>query len=503
MAELAEADQERVAEILKSQYRRLNTIYSITDAYSQMLPFQMNPAQEKLFRNSGHRNIILKARQHGFSTLICLWGLDTALFNSNVNVVIVADSEDNAKELFRTKIAFAYDNLPEVIRQRKKAKRSRQEELLFSNNSSIRVTTNARSGTVQFLHVSEFGKIAHYYPEKAKELRSGSFEAVHKGMRIFVESTAKGYSGDFYEMCETARKRMDEGRKITELDWLFHFFAWYEHPDYYIETPEDVVIPKDTREYLAKLETNHGITLTEGQKAWYSLKYENLGDDVMSEHPSTPEEAFAQPVEGAYYHRQMRTVRQRGQITTVPYDPRVPVHTFWDLGRNDDTVIWFMQAKGLGYAFIDYYANHAEPIQHYIRVLQERGYVYGKAYMPHDAANVDYSRADGKNRAQIVEEAGFRTEIVPQVEDKQEAIQSVRDVLPMCWFDAENCAEGIKCLDHYRKEWDDRLAVYKDRPRHDWASHGNDAFEQFARGWDGGSASDAPLPNTKRNWRTV
>lgn len=499
---IEDADQKRVLEVLKSQYLRLNNLYSIIDPYSREIPFRMNPAQEQLYWNASHRNIILKARQHGFSTLIAIWALDVALFNSNVNVVIVADSEDNAKEIFRTKIAFAYEKLPEAIKERKRARRSRQEELLFSNNSSIRVTTNARSGTVQFLHVSEFGKIAHYYPDKARELRSGSFETVHKGMRIFVESTAMGYSGHFFELCDQARKREQESRPMTDLDWKFHFFPWFDHPDYYIDNPEQVVIPSDTREYLDGLEANLGISLTEGQKAWYAIKYENLDDDIMSEHPSTPDEAFAQPVEGAFYHRQMATLRKNGRITDVPYDPRTPVYTFWDLGRRDSTAIWFMQPHGQGYRFIRYYESHGEAIQFYAQKLREFGYIYGAAYLPHDGVKVDLSREDGKNQAQILEDMGFRVEVVDQPPNKQEAIQAVRDFLPMCWFDAEGCAEGLKCLDHYRKEWDDRLGTWKDKPRHDWASHGNDAFEQFARGFDGGYQPQ-PLKNTNRSWRTI
>ncbi|MEF8794427.1 hypothetical protein [Thiohalorhabdus sp.] len=508
MPEVAERETqaERIRWVLQDQERRLNHLYWVIDPYSRERKFRMNPAQSQLYRNAGHRNIILKARQHGFSTFIAIWALDTALFNSNVNVVLVADSEDNAKEIFRTKIMFAYNRLPAALRERRQAKRSRQEELLFNNNSSIRVTTNARSGTVQFLHVSEFGKIAHYYPDKARELRTGSFETVHKGMRIFVESTAKGYSGDFYDLCKTAQQQQQEGRPQTELDWTFHFFAWFEHPDYYLPNPEEVVIPADTREYLDKLETDLGITLTEGQKAWYSKKYENLGDDIMSEHPSTPEEAFAQPVEGAYYHRQMAALRKHGRITDVPFDPRVPVYTFWDLGHNDDTCIWFMQPHGQGFRFIRYYWTHGESIQFYARKLKEFaddfGFIYGTCYLPHDAENANMEREDGKNRREILEDFNFRVRVVEKVQDKQEAHQAVRDVLPRCWFDAENCATGIMCLDHYRKEWDDRLGVYKDKPRHDWASHGNDAFEQFARGWDGGG-NQQPLPNTKRGWRQI
>jgi len=145
--------------------------------------------------------------------------------------------------------------------------------------------------------------------------------------------------------------------------------------------------------------------------------------------------------------------------------------------------IWFMQYVHGEYRFINYYENSGESIQFYLKKLRDFEYVYSTIYLPHDAEITDLTRADNKSRKQIVQDAGFDVVVVPRVPAKGEAIQAVRDILPLCWFDEESTSQGVKCLDHYRKEWDDKRGNFKDRPRHDWASHGNDAFEQFARGF--------------------
>ena len=134
----------------------------------------MNWAQEDLFREMHFMNVVLKARQLGFTTFIDLFMLDQCLFNSNVRAGIIAHNRDDAKIIFRDKIKYPYDNLPDVLRARISAESDTAQELLFSNNSSIRVGTSLRSGTLQLLHVSEYGKLCAKYPEKAREVRTGA-----------------------------------------------------------------------------------------------------------------------------------------------------------------------------------------------------------------------------------------------------------------------------------------------------------------------------------------
>ncbi|WP_245555302.1 terminase [Hahella ganghwensis] len=477
---------------------RLNVLYKVKNKVGKIVRFRPNYAQRERYIRGHNRNIILKARQLGFTTFEMIDSLDDCLFIDNFAAGCIAHTLTDATDIFTNKIKLAYDRLarskvwqnifdmmgllfPVPVEDTTSSYR-------FSNGSTIKVSTSYRGGTLQRLHVSEFGKICRKFPDKAKEIVTGAFEAVPLDGVLTLESTAEGQEGYFFEYCQTAENLELSDSKLTPLDFKFHFFPWWGNSDYRMD-PDGVVIGEQLKEYFDGLESEKGIELDDHQKAWYAKKSEVLQEDMKREYPSTAKEAFEQSVEGAYYARQMRQmrqmrqIRQRGQIRTLPYDERLPVFTFWDLGRNDSTSIWFMQYAHGQYRLIRYYENSGESIQFYLRKLREFDYLYSTIYLPHDAEVVDLTRGDNKSRREIVEDAGFRVEVVPRVPDKLEAIQAVRDILPLCWFDEEHCKDGIKHLDHYRKEWDDKLGVFKDRPRHDSASHGNDAFEQMARGF--------------------
>ena len=180
------------------------------------------------------------------------------------------------------------------------AEQDAADSMKFSNGSSIRVGTSLRSGTLQRLHVSEYGKLCAKYPEKAREVRTGAFNTVQAGQRITVESTAEGQSGDFFEMCQKAQAKEQAGTPLTALDFKFHFAPWYTSQEYRL-SPAGVTITREMEEYFAKVEAEMGVTLDAEQRAWYVKKAEQQGDDIKREFPSTPKEAFEASVEGAYF----------------------------------------------------------------------------------------------------------------------------------------------------------------------------------------------------------
>ena len=124
------------------------------------------------------------------------------------------------------------------------------------------------------------------------------------------------------------------------------------------------------------------------QKAWYVKKDKTLGGDMRREYPSTPDEAFEQALEGAYFAHQLAAAAKQGRIGGFPLDPRKPVNTFWDLGRNDQNVIWLHQWVAGYHRFVGYYENSGEFIGHYVSWLKEwareRDVVFGDHYVPHD-----------------------------------------------------------------------------------------------------------------------
>lgn len=462
---------------LSSKVWRLNNLYWIKDAQGNKLKFQLNWAQRDLFNNLHYFNVILKARQLGMTTFVMLHFLDDCLFGENISAGVIAHTRDDAEDLFRNKIKYAYDNLDDWIKTVCPATQDSARKLHFANGSSITVGTSLRSGTYQRLLVSEYGKIAARYPEKAKEIKTGALNTVHLGQQIFVESTAEGNQGEFFELCETAKRLQQEGAELTRLDPKLHFYPWFKHPSYTLSEKEikATSINLPLQEYFKLLPD-----LTPGQKAWYAKKMQQQGDEIKREFPSTPEESFEQSMEGAYFTQQMASVRKNSQITNVPHEPSKPVSTWWDLGMNDMMTIWFFQHIGNEYRFINYYENHGEGLQHYIQYLNTLGYTYDVHNWPHDGSVRDLST--GKARIDTARNLGLHNiKIHPATKSVNDDIQLLRNVLPRCWFDKTNCDIGIRHIDNYRKEWDDRLGVWKDKPRHDAASHGVDPLRNFAR----------------------
>lgn len=450
--------------------------YDIKDKTGAKVPFRMNPDQEDFILTRHGLDVILKARQRGFTTVIQLDMLDDCLFISNISAGVIAHNLRDAKAFFGDKIKFAYDNLPDAFRKVRAAEQDSADSLRFNNGSSIRVGVSLRSGTIQRLHVSEYGKLCAKYPDRAEEVRTGAFNTVHVGQVITVESTAEGRAGGYYDLVKRSRDLEAQGTSLTALDFKFHFYPWWTDEGYVLDA--DVPIPADMAEYFAKL-TDQAITLTQPQRAWYVKKAEQQGDKMRREFPSSPDEAFEASVEGAYFASQMMRMRLEHRICRVPILDR-EVYTTWDLGINDAMAITFWQDLGPERRAIDHYQNSGEGFGFYAKVLKERGYNYSRHYMPHDA---DQRRlgVDAKSAKQHAEDAGIRPiTVLKRIGEERDGIEASRTLLPQVWVDEERCTQLVECLDGYRKEWDEKLSVWKDHPVHDQFSNGYKSFESAA-----------------------
>lgn len=184
-----------------------------------------------------------------------------------------------------------------------------------------------------------------------------------------------------------------------------------------------------------------------------------------------------QTVEGAIYADEMREAAESGRIMKVPHDPAKTVNTFWDLGYSDMTSIWFVQKAGLEYHIIDFYQNSRKSIQHYAKMLQEKKYVYGNDYLPHDA--VAHQLATGKSVEEVLISLGHNIEIVPKL-SIADGLSAARTVFPLCVFDKENCADGLMGLRRYKYKVDPDTNRTSKLPDHDINSHAADAFRYFA-----------------------
>lgn len=466
---------------LSDKLWRLNNLYFIKDKQGKKVKFKLNWAQSQ-YRSSIHYfNVILKARQLGFSTFTLIDFLDTCLFNSNQAAGVIADTKDSAEDLFDNKVKFAYDNLPDSIKKARTAEQDSARKLTFNNGSSFTVGTSLRGGTYQMLLVSEYGKISAKFPDKAREIKTGALNTIEAGQLIVVESTAEGKGGEFFELCETARKLKNASKTLTRLDPKFHFYSWFDNPDYKLTDEEtaNTVIPKETEVYLNAL----GIDFTPNQIAWYAAKEKIMGDDMRREYPSTPEEAFEGSLEGAYYTKEMAEVRKNQQIMHIPYDRTYPVNTYWDLGqtRDQSSIIFYQEIKGRK-CFIDYIEKTNLTWDTYAMILKERGYNYGAHYWPHDGNFNKVTQSEILTSKQMAQRAGINPIVViPVTKSVHDDIKNFcKPMLPQVFFDESKCALLISRLDNYRRKWDKINGMWLNEPFHDEASHGADAFRTFA-----------------------
>lgn len=206
-------------------------------------------------------------------------------------------------------------------------------------------------------------------------------------------------------------------------------------------------------------------------------------------------------VKGAYYLKEMQRLRAEGRIRRVPYTAGEPVNTFWDLGWNDTTAVWFHQFVAGEHRFIHAYENSGESLEHYAQYMLARGYTLsGRHFLPHDAANK--SLQTGKSALQILEGLlpGLRFEVVPRIEEVLTGINQTRMALGRNVFlDETECADGIAALDNYRKKYNETLDVFTDQPLHDRFSNYADAFRQWGQGWEPHHSGAQTRPSRKRN----
>ncbi len=462
---------------------RLSHLYKIIAKDTSVIVFRPNAAQTQFLKEMWYRNAISKVRQRGFSTLIQILMLDTALFQPNTKCKVIAQDKDAATEIFRDKLKFAYDNLSDCIRAEFPLEKNSESALIFSNGSSVAVTTSARSGTVQMLHVSEMGKISANYPKKAREIITGSIPAVPKDGLVFIESTSEGPHGEFYSIIKTAENLKVSGVKLTELDYRLHFYSWHDADEYQLP-PQDVVITKEDADYFAKIEQQLKITISAPRRAWYVKTKASLGEELMwQEYPSTLDEAFSVSVEGTYYKNQFTALRKEKRICRVPYDASLPVYTFWDIGQNDQTAVWCIQQDGKAFNVINYHEAVESTFDYFVSWLKELGYLYATHFLPHDATHKRQLGQVNMSAQEMLEELapGWRFEIVPRIPSVITGINQTRQVFKLCYFDEVNCSVGLNRLELYKKEWDKARSCYRDNPRHDDNSNGADAFRQFAQ----------------------
>jgi len=459
-------------------------LYFIKDKDGNKTPFKPNEAQKHFYKHKHTKNIILKARQLGFSTLIDIDLLDEALFGSYLSTGIIADNKDNAKMIFKDKIKFVFENLPDWLKAEFSVNTDRKWELVFDSNScSVAVDTSFRWGTLQYLHISEYWKICSKYPEKAREIQTWALNTVAPTSIVNIESTAEGNSWNFYDMATKAMEFEETKKPLTDMDYKFHFYWWWLDPRYSLSSWD--VITQETEDYFQKITTNEWImskypdlVFTKEQKRWYQKKQEEQREDMQREFPSYPKEAFDLAIKGAYYEKELSTTRLQGRVWKYQYDHRLPVYTHWDIGGAgwwDETAIWFYQVYAKEIRLIDYWEWSGYGLTEIAySIVNPRYKNYHTHFLPHDIKVTEFG--NGTTRYQTACEClEWEIEIVPKL-PISDWINAVRDMFPSCYFNEETCSLWLSRLAWYRRSFDEKNWIYRQKPQHDINSNGADAF---------------------------
>jgi phage terminase large subunit len=213
------------------------------------------------------------------------------------------------------------------------------------------------------------------------------------------------------------------------------------------------------------------------------------------------------PIPGAVYGDELATMRDEQRIGDYPYDPSMPVQTWWDFGWSDMTAIWLAQERGPHVALIDYREGSQQSLVRWVEQMRQLPYVYDHArlgltrapyerhYAPHDLAQTEYGY--GKTRYTIALEQGWRFTAVP-IGPLEDGIEATRALLRRALIHEAPCQRGLDALRSYEYQWDDARQTYGKAPYHNWASHGADALRTGAVGLQAAlrPLSDQPPPGS-------
>jgi hypothetical protein len=212
-----------------------------------------------------------------------------------------------------------------------------------------------------------------------------------------------------------------------------------------------------------------------------------MGDDKYNQEFEC---SFNAAVEGSYYGKLINDLEEKGRMCEITRDDLCQTYVAWDLGMGDSTALWVAQNAGQETRLLDYVENHGQGLDWYVNWLKDNHWETAEQLLPHDVEVRELGT--GKSRLEVLREAGLNVKVLPRL-SVDDGIQSVRRLLPKCWFNMPKVKQGLDCVRNYRREYDEKRNVFYDKPLHDWASHGSDAFRYLALGMEQTNTWAQPL----------
>lgn len=477
---------ELITRYLPSKLWRLNNLYNIIDKIGDPIPFRMNFAQFRVHSKSLEhpRLIILKSRQQGISTFWLISFFDDLITLSNQNCGLMAQGKDEAGTLLE-RLKHTWNTLEPWVKEffQLKIVKNNSAEFTLSNNSTMFIRTSFRSATLQRLHISELGKIANKFPERAKETKTGTLQALAPGNTGVIESTAEGVNM-FKYMWDTSVKQHAAGR-LAGKDFLPVFLSWIDDPDcveWEEQYPDD-----DELEYFSRLEVELKITLSLEQRNFWVAQHRELEGDIHQEYPATPEEAFTAAQDGSYWAKRYLKVIVRGNKRrpyAELYDRNLDVYITLDAGRSDYMVLIFFQVWNGQVRILAEYYNSGEWLGFYVKyvtdLVKETGWNIVHWYLPHDMSVIDLSSEENRTREEILNDLGVVNTTILSKLSKIHGIEEVREAFEFIWI-ADECTYLEQCCLNYTKTWNPLLEVWRDEPKKNQWCHGADAIRYLVQ----------------------
>jgi hypothetical protein len=476
------------AEDYFDQKKRLATLYSLKDAATgRIVPFVPRREQDMVFdclRSGVRKIIILKARRLGMSTAIGIYSADMAIFGEGRQISIIDRTQSDASLKLNGIVKVAYESLDDDVKARIKVRRDNDSswELGVDTqpSSAIFAGINSRGGTNQLLHLSELGVIQADDPKRCEEIITGAIPTAEHGVTVIETTWKGGRSGMLWNLVKEAQEIAPEHRTLN--DWHLFFFPWWSDLTY-SEDGNLAAIEPETLKYLSEKEAEIGMAFTTGQKCWYARRRKTLGLFIYREFPTTIDECFKAPIEGAIYSPELDKLRMAGGIKQFPVDRTALVHTFWDLGAPVNTVVLYAQIVSHEIRIVDCDMTWGDalldltPVER-VAMIKAKGYLLGNHYLPHDGAATQKS---GRTFQADLESAGLpNTRIIPQTVDKWIGINRLRQLLPRFVFRQPACENLLEALMCYHMQRVTGGGLAKDEPVHDASSHAADACRMIA-----------------------
>jgi hypothetical protein len=487
MTTLTPEDLRNLEHRLADPVWRVCHLYEVKDAKTgRMVRFVPSPEQREIILAVHERLeraiLILKARQLGMSTVINLILADAAIWNAGYQGSIVDQTQGDATLKLRHKVKAAFDSMPELLREMFDVVKANDSEFAVrmkgragSQTSTIFGGMNARGGTNQLLHISEWGPIQHKDPVRSEEIMTGALPSAKEGT-VFIETTwMGGKRGHLWNL--TDRAMTTRAEDMTDADFHLYFFPWWKDASYTLNGNFEQ-LDAETLEYFEQMrrETEHDFT--PGQMLWYFKVALPKGLARFAEYPTTLPECFMAPVPGAIWAKFIDKAKAEGRVMDFPWDRSELVHTSWDLGSPKNTRCVYFQCVGREIHIIDHDTGlDLEPAAR-VGWMKQKGYHFGSHFFPHDAAAQEKS---GKNFEEQMRDAGLEgIVIVPRCREVWPGINKAAELLPRMVFHKTRCAKLLESLECYHTKEERTSGHLTSIPVHDWSSHDADAFRMLA-----------------------